>query len=716
MKLQSCLAQLPFRNLRVIAQLLDVRRGQNTPKAALVERLTTALLDTRVLERALEQLSADERAVLDALVAAGGQMPGRVFRERFGDIRPYRPWREDAPDRPWETPISPAEALWFRGLIYRFPRRPQTTYEVRVLIPDELLERLPPPQVAADVAADEAAVAADGAAMPVAVGDIATDVALFISLLHRADVAPLWERWLAPRYFRDLNRRLSVREDGAAARSELQTERVRFVHYVAEVAGLVGPSGRWLKPTPAAWAWLEAAPAARYRQLWSAWTGDADDGPALWQRYRLPGHEVEAVLEILGVVLERLAELEGGVWYGLDAFSEMLVEMAPLLSELPPLWRDDELRDVAGETVAALIEGPLAQWGVVGIGEPQGERAFTLSPLGEALLTGAREVPVPADAAFRIYDDLAVVVPGTRRLPELVQLEALADWQGWVGGARAYQVTRGSLSRALSRSMSLEEIVDVLARGHGEALAEEQVAVLETWAAEVRSVSLRRVTVLETREAERLQSLSARRGVRQYFRETLSPRAVAVDAERVENLLRALEREGVWPQVGLPLGEVEDSPLEEAGAAAYLWVAGQVYAQLGRWIGLPVRMPAAVLDDVAVQMGPEAGAVAESLVEETLERLAEAMDGWVRYPMRGAGLPPEETLPVLEAAIADEQTVWMTYWTAGRGERTVRRVDPYRIEWRGEVAYVVGYCHQRMDERVFRVDRIERLQVGRLEG
>ncbi len=58
----------------------------------------------------------------------------------------------------------------------------------------------------------------------------------------------------------------------------------------------------------------------------------------------------------------------------------------------------------------------------------------------------------------------------------------------------------------------------------------------------------------------------------------------------------------------------------------------------------------------------------------------------------------------------------MTYWTAGRGERTTRTVDPYRIEWRGDVAYLIGYCHARMDERVFRVDRIEQLKVGKLEG
>jgi predicted DNA-binding transcriptional regulator YafY len=44
---------------------------------------------------------------------------------------------------------------------------------------------------------------------------------------------------------------------------------------------------------------------------------------------------------------------------------------------------------------------------------------------------------------------------------------------------------------------------------------------------------------------------------------------------------------------------------------------------------------------------------------------------------------------------------------------TQRHVDPLRLEWRGDVAYLIAYCHLRQAQRVFRVERIESLtRVG----
>lgn len=149
MELSKCLAKLPFRHLLIIARQHQIYRGQNPSKAELVDRLTVALLRPDVINRALQRLSHAQREALDAVVAAGGELPWRDFRQRFGDIRPYRPWREEAPERPWEAPISPAEALWFRGLIYRLPRRPRSGQQVRIVIPDALLERLPRPEAPA---------------------------------------------------------------------------------------------------------------------------------------------------------------------------------------------------------------------------------------------------------------------------------------------------------------------------------------------------------------------------------------------------------------------------------------------------------------------------------------------------------------------------------------------------------------------------------------
>ncbi|MFC1975318.1 WYL domain-containing protein [Chloroflexota bacterium] len=35
-----------------------------------------------------------------------------------------------------------------------------------------------------------------------------------------------------------------------------------------------------------------------------------------------------------------------------------------------------------------------------------------------------------------------------------------------------------------------------------------------------------------------------------------------------------------------------------------------------------------------------------------------------------------------------------------------RQVEPYRLEWRSDTPYLVGFCHLAQAERVFRVDRI----------
>lgn len=71
--------------------------------------------------------------------------------------------------------------------------------------------------------------------------------------------------------------------------------------------------------------------------------------------------------------------------------------------------------------------------------------------------------------------------------------------------------------------------------------------------------------------------------------------------------------------------------------------------------------------------------------------------------------PAGPLLQSLEIAIQEHATVEIEYYTAGRAHRTTRRVEPLRLEWRGDVIYLIAYCHLRGDQRVFRVDRIGKL-------
>jgi predicted DNA-binding transcriptional regulator YafY len=71
-----------------------------------------------------------------------------------------------------------------------------------------------------------------------------------------------------------------------------------------------------------------------------------------------------------------------------------------------------------------------------------------------------------------------------------------------------------------------------------------------------------------------------------------------------------------------------------------------------------------------------------------------------------AGEPIDvEHLKSILYAVASHQQVRMSYrsWS---GDMTERIVDPYHVVCRYGRWYLVGYCHLRMDQRVFRLDHI----------
>lgn len=64
-----------------------------------------------------------------------------------------------------------------------------------------------------------------------------------------------------------------------------------------------------------------------------------------------------------------------------------------------------------------------------------------------------------------------------------------------------------------------------------------------------------------------------------------------------------------------------------------------------------------------------------------------------------------EHLKLVLYAVASHQQVRMTY-RSWRGDMTERIVDPYHLVCRYGRWYLVGYCHLRTDQRVFRLDHI----------
>ena len=74
--------------------------------------------------------------------------------------------------------------------------------------------------------------------------------------------------------------------------------------------------------------------------------------------------------------------------------------------------------------------------------------------------------------------------------------------------------------------------------------------------------------------------------------------------------------------------------------------------------------------------------------------------------------PPEKDLPIIRRAIIEQKTIAFTYHKRyGKEKITTRNIDPHSLYNLHGVWTVAGYCHLRKDWRLFRLNRIEDLQV-----
>ena len=75
-----------------------------------------------------------------------------------------------------------------------------------------------------------------------------------------------------------------------------------------------------------------------------------------------------------------------------------------------------------------------------------------------------------------------------------------------------------------------------------------------------------------------------------------------------------------------------------------------------------------------------------------------------------------ETLRQLREALAAHRRVHLRYLVAARDEATERDVDPMRVLNIDATWYLEAWCHRAEDVRLFRLDRIESLEVLDLDG
>jgi len=728
----SCLLCYPWRTLMALAAVYGAPIHHRRPKEKAALRVSAAI--HACLGETLSTLGPEAQAALRALAQADNLAISRSnFIARFGSLQPYRPWNHNAPPAPWPTPQSPAATLVHYGLAYPLDLGADQRPLPIILLPHDLRAALaarlnlsitlPPPPAGLQTCNSPRLLA---------------DLFTFLSFLNRQDYGVRDGRWLSPRALKSLNDHLSPPDALGAGRSELQAARIPFIHYLAERAGLIGLIGGCLKPTLIAEEWLTAPLPRRLRALWDVWRECSDENRALWRRYRLPAIEED------DDPAARFQMLLGALGHVQDGHVQDVPLLDALIKWEPALLRSQssyaawvaldpqeqaDLKTRARAVLLNLLTGPLTWFGVLEWANGRmangrmGESApLLLTPLGAALLgrdDGAWPTD-PAPAALRVAPLLertdrgtTVIIDAPAGLPlrDRLALEAIVPPDPAAPGR--YSLARLDLLHALQRGRTVEGAVNFLERASGEPLPAPVLGTFYRWAEELDRVTVRQTILLQTNAPGLLRDLTSQRRVRETLGKTLNARTVEVRADRLDALLRRLAHRDIVPRIdlGSPSPTGREKPAlstagEGEGERAVIAAALRIYAHLADELGLPTRPAYALAQRWSEGLPIPLRDAARSRVKDTLEALHRAA------PVEMEDCLPEPTGPlldVLEAAIEKKDAVEIEYYTAGRAHHTTRRVEPLRLEWRGDVIYLIAHCHLRGDQRVFRVDRIERI-------
>jgi hypothetical protein len=321
-----------------------------------------------------------------------------------------------------------------------------------------------------------------------------------------------------------------------------------------------------------------------------------------------------------------------------------------------------------------------------------------------------------------------VAVPGDRLqlavdpgcAPSLLYRLWACPGVAWIAPGRV-QIRPDSLAGLGHRGIA--DLVRLLDEGLAEPLPPKTIQTLRGWALPEGRLAVRRVTLLESDDPALLATLGGQRGIRRHFRQAYGRRAVALESNKLESLLRKLRRQGLVPDVHLSLlpGDRPSSRrrwgTEDAG---HLLLAARLYNRLPAHLRPTHYIADTTLARLTEGLPPRIVETVDQMVESTLAALQDTVDGWRAPPLaaedRLTGAALDGLLDTLRRALAEGLALDMAYYTAGRGTLTRRTVEPLRLEDRGGVPYLVGYCRLRRAERVFRVDRIRSAQPSSQGG
>mgnify|MGYP001070364893 CR=1 FL=1 len=562
--LRQCLLDTNLARLRAIARFWDVELMASRQRDAAMQ-LAQVMATPEAITYAWGTLPEDQRQALKQLLATDGQMPLRIFTREWGEIRSMGPGRL-ARERPWQTPISSAEGLWYTGFISRaFEQGEDDAYEV-IFIPPEIRDHLPVPSASSPALTLEAS--PDPSVVHSSGDAFLDDVCTLLAYLQNERMRPGRDEggWPA-RHADDLARRL--RDPDPTRMSLLQ-------HLTQRLGWLRVTDSNHLRPDPGpVTAWLQSPTDQQRSVLAVAWQEDS-----IWNDlFHVPTLHPEDTgawrndpLRARKSICQHLEICTPNIWYKIGDFVAAIKQIDPDFQRPGGDYDAWYIRDAAtgaylsgfesweaieGAFIRYLITGPLAWLGLTDLGAVtpnQPWTVFRLTAAGAVCLNLAdQSLPQTEPTPLDLRPNFTLLVPPPRRY-ERFQLARVADWVNSppaeeVKGFFIYRLAPNSLERARQQGISVTRVLEFLNQVTDAPVHRSVEAALTRWDARGIEARLERVMLLRLSDEDLMTQVKSSPLTRSFIQERIGPTAALVRECDWANLASALGEMGLFPDI-----------------------------------------------------------------------------------------------------------------------------------------------------------------------
>lgn len=284
-------------------------------------------------------------------------------------------------------------------------------------------------------------------------------------------------------------------------------------------------------------------------------------------------------------------------------------------------------------------------------------------------------------------------------------LNQLGEWQP----GKPLCCTSLTIAQAAAKGYGLATVRTLLRQATGQPLPKIVESTVTEWFTHLGGVKVRAVHLLTTKQGDQLAQILQNRRLRKHIQEVIGPRQAITRATIIPSLQRWLAQQGVLLSTIKSAATIKPGHKSHEPAVDHTWLALRVLSGLGELIPLPVPVPQVNQTLASLSLSEERLSELEGVAQELLAGLHQAIRG------RDAFFPANDPTNVvllsqLQAAIADEYDVEISYQSLVDKQPYPRIVSPLWLDEKGELFYLHAYCHLAEAERVFRLDRIHALK------